>query len=217
MKKNRKVEIKIYEILGIKAFRKMAFKFCLAFLTLFTLSYSKKERKEALYGNPSNYTVGNNVTFDGFKKFKKSLRFNASVHTAAAIWCIGHLLTGSSLIIPLIALILNLYCVMLQRYNQIRIEDLLERHKSRYEKKKQELQEELINNEILLQNTYSIVDKKGNESSINYVDLINSINSVEKLKEYRRKLIDYCASVYVSGVITIPYEKKKTLKVYKEK
>lgn len=73
MKKNRKFEMKIYELLGIKVFRKMAFKICFATFTLFTLTYSKEERKEALFGGVIKIPYEKKKTLKMYKKNSCSL------------------------------------------------------------------------------------------------------------------------------------------------
>ena len=54
MKKDKPTEMRIYELLGIKTFRKMAFVFRDFIWNIFLLKMSKEERKKFLYHNASN-------------------------------------------------------------------------------------------------------------------------------------------------------------------
>ncbi len=73
-KKNIKnMEMRIYELLGIKIFRKMAFGFCYILLFPKTLKMSKEERKEfykEFHNFRSNYHLGKVKSLEDVRNFK---------------------------------------------------------------------------------------------------------------------------------------------------
>ena len=76
MKKNNNIEMKIYEILGVKIFRKIVLKisdFCLKKLLT-------KEEQEDFSKNTTNYKMGKVSDLDDIKKYKKQMYFNAIIH-----------------------------------------------------------------------------------------------------------------------------------------
>lgn len=231
MKKNKNVEMRIYELLGVKTFRKMAFALSDKICILFTLKMSKEERKEYLYHTASNYNLGEVKSLEDVKKFKKQLFSNARIHLFGLlvlipnfIKIIGGTAALSYTIITLIAGGINLYCVMLQRYNCIRINQLIKKMTPRYERQRDEIKEELRKEDsLLLEHTYKIVDKKERETSITFEDLIANAN-IEQLKQYREYLAYFQSvnqSMQENGfysaehqvAVSMPMEKHKTLKL----
>lgn len=112
---------------------------------------------------------------------------------------------------------------MLQRYNCIRINQLIEKMTPRYEKQKDAIKEELIEKDsLLLEHTYKIIDKKEKETSVNFEDLIANA-SIDELKKYRNYLAylqivnrvvqvnDLCPDKEEIDM-SMPIEKNKTLK-----
>ena len=201
--------MRIYELLGVKTFRKMAFALRDKIWILFTLKMSKE---------------------DG-KKFKKQLFSNARIHLFAFlvlipnfIKIIGGTAALSYTIITLIAGGINLYCVMLQRYNCIRINQLIKKMTPRYERQRDEIKEELRKEDsLLLEHTYKIVDKKERETSITFEDLIANAN-IEQLKQYCEYLAYFQSvnqSMQENGfysaehqvAVSMPMEKHKILKL----
>ena len=87
-KKSQNTELKIYELLGIKKFRKMAFFIRDNTQILFTLKMSKEERKNFLYHRASNYNLGKVKSLEDIKKFKKKLFLNAGVHIMGLWVCL---------------------------------------------------------------------------------------------------------------------------------
>ncbi len=78
---------------------------------------------------------------------------------------------------------------MLQRYNCIRINQLIKKMTPLYEKQKDKIKDELRKEDsILSEHVYKIVDKKNKETSITFEDLIANAN-IEQLKLYREYLI----------------------------
>lgn len=234
-KKN--IEMKIYEKLGVKQFRKMAFllKDTLTKVLTFPLIFwmGKEERKKFLdecsHNKYSNYNFGEMKDLEDIRKFKKFLLLNTGVHIFELSLCVPGFLNilnktasipGSIITCSMIGI--NLYCIMLQRYNQIRINHTLEKMKPRSQKKQEELKEDLKKKDALIsqKHTYKITDKKGNSINLTIDDLINS-SSIDELKSYREylnqcyndqcKCSRYNISFLPNSSINIP--KKRTLKI----
>ena len=127
MKKSQKVETKVYELLGVKQFRKAAFK-------LEKIVHRKDKRKN------TNYHIQKNEV-DSLGEFKKYLYYNGAIHTSNLIRGIPLLVLMSlldfkvlSIIVLSTLLLKDAYCVMLQRYNWIKLsekEELLETKKQK--------------------------------------------------------------------------------------
>ena len=113
---------RIYEWLGVKKFKKL-------------VVYSgHKVGKDNTYEN--NYFIWDRSP-EGLKAYEKKTRFNEAVHliptafcTLAAIsmYAIGETDLG---IFPTALAVLNSYPIILQRYNRVRIENVLDRMESR--------------------------------------------------------------------------------------
>lgn len=228
--KNQNIEMRFYELLGIKVFKKMAF-FIRDIVTLpLTLKMPKEERKKSIYNTASNYNIGKTKSLEDIKKFKKQLFKNAGIHILALLAFLPSFLeiivgtaSLSTTIIVLPAMVMNIYCIMLQRYNCIRINRLIEKMTPRYEKQKDTIKKELIEKDsLLLEHSYKVIDKKEKETSINFEDLIANA-SIEELKQYR----NYLAYLQIvnkaiqtndffpnkEGIdMSMPIEKNKTLK-----
>lgn len=231
MKKTKNIEMKIYELLGVKVFRKMAFKLRDILAFPLTIKMSKEERKNFLNNTASNYNLGKVKSLEDVKKFKKQLFINAGFHIYGLFVCLPNFLkvidgaaSLSTTIINLTCIGINLYCIMLQRYNGIRINKLIEKMTPRYERQKDIIKEELRKDDsLLLEHTYKIVDKKERETNITFEDLIANAN-IEQLKKYREYLA-YFQSVNQSIQenafyydkqqvdVSMPMEKHKTLKL----
>lgn len=229
LKKNKNIEMKFYELLGIKVFKKMAF-FIRDIVTLpLTFKMPKEERKKSLYNTASNYNIGKEKSFENIKKFKKQLFKNAGIHIFALLAFIPSFIkiilgtaSLSTTIIVLPAMVMNIYCIMLQRYNCIRINQLIEKMTPRYEKQKDVIKEELIEKDsLLLEHSYKIIDKNEKETSVNFEDLIANA-SIQELKQYRNYLAylqivnraiqvnDLCPDKEEIDM-SMPIEKNKTL------
>lgn len=225
------IELKIYELLGVKFFRKMAFFLRDTMAFPLTLKMNKDERRKFLYSRATNYNVGG-YGLEDFKKFKKQLLSNALIHIWALSVCIPNFLSVingtaslATTIINLSCIGINLYCIMLQRYNHIRINQVIEKMKPREEKKKNLIKEELKKEDQLLkQHSYKIVNKHKKEQDITFDELLSTA-SLQQLRDYREHLIyfkNYCNfldehSSYADDIsetsMTVPIEKNKTLKL----
>lgn len=231
MKKNNNIEMKIYELLGVKVFRKMAFGLRDILAFPLTIKMSKEERKDFLYHTASNYNLGKVKSLEDIKKFKKQLFINAGIHVWALSVClpsflkvVGGTASLSTTIINLTCIGINLYCIMLQRYNGIRINQLIEKMTPRYERQKDTIKEELRKDDsLLLDHTYKIVDKRERETSITFEGLIANAN-IEQLKQYREYLAYFQSvnqMVQENGFysdnqhvdVSMPMGKHKTLKL----
>ncbi len=230
MKKNKNIEMRIYELLGIKIFRKMAFGFRNLLSFSLTIRMNKEEKHNFLYNSASNYSLGKVKRLEDVKKFKKQLFINSGIHIWGLLVClpdflkvIGGTASLSKAIINLTCIGINLYCIMLQRYNGIRINRLIEKMTPRYERQKDAIKEELRKEDsLLLKHTYKIVDKKERETSITFEDLIANAN-IEQLKQYREYLAHFQSinqliqendiSAEHQVVVSMPMEKHKTLKL----
>ncbi len=90
-KSMKNIEMRIYELLGIKIFRKMAFGLRYVLLFPKTLKMSKEERKE-FYNARSNYNLGKVKSLEDVKKFKKWLYKNAAIHIFGLLLCFSSFL-----------------------------------------------------------------------------------------------------------------------------
>lgn len=116
MKKSQEIEKKVYELLGVKQFRKAAFK-------LEKIVHRKDK------GKNTNYHIQKDEV-NSLGEFKKYLYYNGTIHTSNLIKGIPlltlmFLLDFKTLsIIGLSAWLLkDAYCVMLQRYNWIKLSE----------------------------------------------------------------------------------------------
>ena len=129
-----KIEKKTYEILGVRLFRILVFK-------LEKAIHHRDKGKNVNY-HISNYEPG---SLDAFIKY---LFYNGAIHVRNilyfAIYVLIRLIWGHGLrwfdVILFILAVKDLYCVMLQRYNYIRIN---ERKKRLEEKRKIRLQKKI--------------------------------------------------------------------------
>lgn len=191
MTKKYEIESKIYEFLGIKLFKKAVFK-------LEKIIHKKDGKKNI------NYHIKNSINKQSVDDFKKYLYYNGTIHIRNLLFDIpAVILTIVSKFNPLIItiiflwLIKDVYCIMLQRYNWIKIKYLekkLEvREERRVEAEEKEIDKELIRS-VIEQNQLSkenlIIELKtfrnyllkskteSNEISSETLDIIN--NSVKK-------------------------------------
>ena len=71
-KKENDIELKIYELLGIKTFKKMAFKLRDFVFLLVNFKMPKEERHKFLYEKPSNYIMKKERVFKIYKTLKRN-------------------------------------------------------------------------------------------------------------------------------------------------
>ena len=192
-KRREKIELKIYQFLGVKQFRALTFK-------LEKLVHIKDKKQNHNYHiNPDSGKSLINCTIDEMEDFKKKLYYNGSIHVKNLIF-----LAITSLVILIVPtfnkylLILNLvlaikdaYCVMLQRYNYIRISNTIDKRKCRLKSKV-----EKTTNQIVKQDNLEIT--KFNSMSVDKIllsaktdeNISFDINDKEQLYQLREFLIN---------------------------
>ncbi len=235
-KKKKNIELKIYELLGIKTFRKMLFKlvYKLVYILIIpiTREMTKEERYNLIYNVPANYKMKKGHGIQDLRDFKKKLLFNAGMHIFSLIMCIpcflkiiGSTASISTTIITLFFVTTNIYCIMLQRYNHIRINQVIKKGEPREEAKKNKLKEELIKEDSLLsEHTYKVVNKCEKEKNITFEELLET-DTYEQLRQYRDylsyfkkvdQMLEEQQSHYTPDEqlsISVPLQKNKTLKL----
>ena len=190
MSKNK--ELKIYEFLGIKYFKKIIMKFHYLMYAPLSHLLPKEDRQEFYNSIRTNYKIGKVSDLKDIKTFKKNLYFNGAIHSVCAF--LNFLLFFTSLNVPvfiinLVFLLINTYCVMLQRYNCIRIDNMLARCEHLERRQKERLQQSLQEDEFGQHNiNHKIINSKENiEKEISFEEFLNTA-SISQLKEYMNYL-----------------------------
>ena len=126
---SKKSETKIYELLGVKYFKKLTFK-------LEKIIHRKDK------GTNINYHVKNTFSKASVNSFKKYLYYNGFIHAKNFIigflMILGYLILGMNpLLIFLtgVLIVKDAYCLMLQRYNYLKLNEFEEKLDLREEKK----------------------------------------------------------------------------------
>lgn len=195
MEKKKSVELKIYELLGIKKFRKMAFTLRDALVFPLTIKMSIEERKNFLYNKHTNYTIGKIKNIDNLKDFKLDLLFNGSLHMIILLSFIpdifelmGGIESVVATVVTSTGIVLNSYCIMLQRYNWIRINQTINKCESREAKQKEEFKKDLRKDyQLLNEYTSNMSLEKYNEKEEmhNYFEEKIENATLEELKKYK--------------------------------
>lgn len=181
----KNLELKIYEKLGIKKFRNVLMKTVyLLFLPFFIIfKVPKEKRKDTFHNSQMNYFMKKGNGLKDLKDFKKWLYVNAGIHVYALLICIKGLLTGTFIIeIPFI--ILNLYCIILQRYNYIRIDNTIKKYEDIEKKKICSIKKTIKDN---IEETHISIyspKKKINESDKTLDSMLDNL-SLKNLKELK--------------------------------
>lgn len=183
----KETEMKIYKALGVEYFRKGAF----ALEKLIHKSDNRKNR---------NYHIENVSYSSSINKFVDYLFYNGNIH--ARNLKIGSILLLSSIFIGItpfvtipfsVWLLKDAYCIMLQRYNNLRMESvnnkLIEREKRKIEETKETYNIETVtsksNKRELINNLKALKDYLENNTCTNYkldsslLDTLDLINSSE--------------------------------------
>lgn len=117
------MEMRFYEIIGVRQWKKFV---------LWLMAKSIRDPDERKGGN---YYL-KRLDLESVKDFKRALLFNGIIHIIGALWGLPGIIVilknnsaypfflSFSLIL---AFLVNLYCVMLQRYNWLRIKKVLEK------------------------------------------------------------------------------------------
>ncbi len=165
--KNKKIEEKIYEFMGIKYFKKII------------ISLGKIITKDNASLKENNYFL-HRLSVNSINNFKKNgIRKNIIIHlTGVLLSIVGMLFTPTFLYVFL--LLSNLYCVMLQRYNYIRVNKVLKKLGIR-ENRRQELSKSMTQssqNKNIKDNDFNLNDNK----EVVYSNAI--LNSSKEISEY---------------------------------
>lgn len=180
-------EMQFYEAIGIKQFRKMAFGLCKAIWFPLALIRQPKNREAFYQENIINYYMKKGKDIKKLKDFKKMLLVNAGLHIYSIIDIMKDVpayvkvgLTKEEIAVLAIAMGINTYCIMLQRYNQLRINQVIKKHEEIMQKKalSDEQAEDKTNDNIYLFTNYQ-EQAKGHE------------DNREFLKEQIDKIIEY--------------------------
>lgn len=116
----KNIEMKIYEKIGVLQFKR------------FILWLSSVVRKNPEERRGTNYCL-RSIDLESIKDFRKMLIFNAKVHLVCIVFSYVAIIEkiflnnifSIQIIIDIVIFIVNLYCIMLQRYNWIRIKMIL--------------------------------------------------------------------------------------------
>lgn len=200
MSNKKKLELKIYEFLGVKQLKKAVF--------MLEKIIHKRDK-----GKNINYHIKNSNDRESVDSFKKYLYYNGFIHTKNLITGIPiivfAILCGQNLLflIPLILfLIKDVYCVMLQRYNWLKISEFEKKLEIRDEKKidlsqknfaKKEIKIKMIEKDVSsdimiekLQLLRSYLLEKSNDMCTidnNFVDMVNESKTKKRILENKEK------------------------------
>lgn len=189
MKNREDIELKLYEKIGIKHFKSFVLK-----LRDFSFRYVIKMTEEEIQNSlnsQSNYNIGKINSMEDVVNFKKMLYLNALIHTFAMIPCLIAFINATNLLFLLLTII-NIYCIILQRYNCIRINKLIKKMTPHYERQRNKIKEEIEKEYALLEEHTNEKVLERTENSITLDEIINnsSIDDLKKYREFLRKCIE---------------------------
>lgn len=186
--KNKSLETKIYEVLGVKKFKKIVLELQYRALHLIDKNITRND----YYKSSSNYRMKKGNGTKDLKDFKKMLLFNGSIHSFLLVYSFFRGVVGITSVITVLpwigSIVLNSYCVMLQRYNWIRINHVLRKCEPAENKKKLELCDELKKSEHISDKCQHKIITSKKISDISVDELIN-ISSLQQLRKYRDFLV----------------------------
>jgi len=152
--------------------------------------FSKKDREKEIKkfcNTPSSYFIDKENGLKGLKDFKKYLYMNSFIHVYALFHCIVALFSGA-IIIAIPFIVANLYCIMLQRYNYIRIDNVIKKYEE-FEKKKINNIKDKIKENINKPNISIYSPKKKINKNEKTIDCMLDNLSLKNLKKLK-KLIE---------------------------
>lgn len=211
--KNKTIEMRIYELLGVKIFKKIVMKLYdryFHYLNIFN-------------GSRNSYTIGKIKNLEDINSFKKMLLFNFIPHLIgilAFLLSIPSIINGVYSVVELIEIvittIINVYCTMLQRYNWIRINQVIKKQTPKYEQQKEEMKEKLMQTDSQIKpHSYKIINiRKRTEKNITFEELLETAN-IKQLKKYRELLEDYKkyklneSLIYINPTLRLELVKQK--------
>ena len=184
----KNLELKIYEKLGVRKFRNILVKIIyftlIPFLILFKIP--KEDWKNIYQEYQVNYFMKKGNGLQDLKDYLKWPRINGTLHLIAFIPCIRGLLLGTFIIeIPLI--ILNTYCIMLQRYNYVRINNAIKKFEEIEKKKISNMKEQIKDNIEDSQISVYNYKKKKKEKNKTIDDMLDNL-SLKSLKELKKEI-----------------------------
>lgn len=178
-------EYKIYEFLGVKYFKKLTFK-------LEKIIHRKDK------GTNINYHVKNTFSKESVNSFKKYLYYNGFIHAKNFIigflMILGYLILGMNPLLIFstgVLIVKDAYCLMLQRYNYLKLNE--------FEKKLDLREEKKINREIENINKDEL-DKKILERKIDREELIKNLKI---LKSYLLEENNLDANLDIDSLLLI--------------
>lgn len=180
-----KLELRIYNLLGIKYFQK-------AMLLYERIRHHKDNRKNENY-HPSNFNVLALEQYEGF------LLYNAFLHGVSLLFCGVYLILtlayGVRIIVADVFMVLlsliNLYCILLQRNIHLKLKDYCYRYYNRFYKRAH-----LVSNDILqritaqkpqqIQADFEVVCRirKAFEGRADCILNASDTDSLKRLREY---------------------------------
>lgn len=178
-------ECKIYEFLGVKYFKKLTFK-------LEKIIHRKDK------GTNINYHVKNTFSKESVNSFKKYLYYNGFIHAKNFIigflMILGYLILGMNPLLIFstgVLIVKDAYCLMLQRYNYLKLNE--------FEKKLDLREEKKINREIENINKDEL-DRKILERKIDREELIKNLKI---LKSYLLEENNLDANLDIDSLLLI--------------
>ena len=188
----KNLELKLYEKLGIKKFKNLTFKLREKIITPFIENKDKEEQERILKHTPDNFVMSKGNGIADLLDFKKSILFNTSLCITSAIVSIPFITTtllNNPNILEMFAIVgfitFDTYNIILQRYNNIRINNAIEKMKPLEEKRKKPLIEELKKEKVLTHDyDYKIKNSKNKEEDTTIDEILEKANYKE-LKTYK--------------------------------
>lgn len=162
MENNKQFEINLYEHLGVRQFQKLVFK-------LEKFIHFKDKQKNINY-----HVKSDNI--DDLNSFKKFLYYNGAIHVRNAIGVTALIILQPlffskwTLVYLVPSLIKNLYCVMLQRYNYLRINKVIEGREKQIDKRVEKRKESF--------------SEAANKQLINIKDKQTCLTQIENVKKF---------------------------------
>lgn len=187
------MEQKLYELLGIKKFRILIFK-VVEFILYLPLKFkfgsveAKQIIKDALVMQTgSNYRIGKGFNLNVLKKHKKILFIYAVPHAISLYATLDLILHSQTLFTLLFGIpwsLMNIYCIMLQRYNQIRINKVIKKFESKEKREIEETKKVILEESKSKDITLTLEKIFNDEAKQITIDKLITKMSLQDLKKY---------------------------------
>lgn len=203
MMKNKRIERRIYELLGVNIFRK-------------NILFAYEKTFKFFHINVG-YKV-NELSVKGFQSYKSIMKRFAISHLFSFIlllFIIEFFYSDIFLIGIIIDALLNGYCIMVQRYNTIRINELLEKMELFEDKRKEKLKKDLRKQDLLIEeHVYKVMNNKKEEAIVTFEELLEDA-TMEQLKQYREWLLHFQNKnqEVIQESILMPIDEDQTVKL----